>query len=144
MQAKFCKVKNPKAFPPCFPRLFTTWISTSFASFNLAWGTNLILFKTSKAALQYMFEPCNGHGKQLHRNHCWPCNVNTWLPVGAVMSKRYRICRILKISFNNRQRRIESLSSFSNLFLNCSTTTPLNACTRFTRRGIGGASTKIL
>ena len=56
----------------------------------------------------------------------------------------YSICRILKSSFNNRQRRIESLRSFSNLFLNCSTTTPLNTCTRSTRRGIGGASTKNL
>ena len=53
-------------------------------------------------------------------------------------------CRILKSSFNNRQRGIESLRSFSTLFLNCSTTTPLNACTRSTRRGIGGASTKNL
>ena len=53
-----------------------------------------------------------------------------------------RHCRILKSSFNNRQRRIESLRNFSNLFLNCSTTTPLNTCTKSTRRGIGGASTK--
>ena len=53
-----------------------------------------------------------------------------------------RHCRILKIIFNNRQRRIESLRSFSILLLTCSATTPLNACTRSTRRGIGGASTK--
>ena len=53
------------------------------------------------------------------------------------------ICRILKSSLNNRQRRIESLRSFSALFSHCSTTTPLNTCTRSKRRGIGGASTKI-
>ena len=50
-------------------------------------------------------------------------------------------CRNLKNSFNNRQRRIELLKKFSHLFLNRSTTTPLNACTRSTRRGIGEAST---
>ena len=51
-------------------------------------------------------------------------------------------CGILKSSFNNRQRRIESLRSFSTLF--CSTTTLLKACTKSRRRGIGGASTKNL
>ena len=53
-------------------------------------------------------------------------------------------CGILKSSFNNRRRRIESLRIFSNLFLNCSTTTPLNASTRSTRRDIGGASNKFI
>ena len=52
-------------------------------------------------------------------------------------------CRILKSSFHNRERRIESLTKLSHVFLNCSKTTPLNACTRSTRWGTGGASTKI-
>ena len=55
-----------------------------------------------------------------------------------------RHSRSLKNSFSNRQRRIELLRSFPALFLNCSTTNPLNACTRSTLRGIGGAFTKSL
>ena len=71
------------------------------------------------------------------------CNLLIGTNTTVAQSSMNNGCRILKSSFNNRQRRIESLRSFSNLFLNCSTTTPLNTCTRSTRRGIGGASTKI-
>ena len=64
------------------------------------------------------------------------------LVLSLVSKIRVRNCRILKSIFNNHQRKAETLRSFSNLFLNCSTTTPLNTCTRSKKRGISGASTK--
>ena len=87
------------------------------------------------------YSPWYDHGDSYSPWHDHGDSYSPWYDHGDSYSPW---CRILKSSFNNRQRRIESLSSISNLFLNCSTTTPLNACTRSTRRGIGGASTKNL
>ena len=69
-----------------------------------------------------------------------PKNLVLYCRVRSEICVNY--CRILKSSFNNSQRRIESLQSFSNHFSNSFNTTPLNACTRSTRQGISGGSTK--